>query len=270
MILDTIVYGDVTLWSILAILVILGIALLIIQIITLNLRKALSDKLGKNELEILIKIIRYSIIFIAFLSILPMLSVDLTGLLLAGGFAGLVLGFASQSVVSNLVSGTFLIIERPIKIGDQIQIEGVEGYVEDIRFLSTIVRSYDGVYVRLPNEKVFTSTITNYVVDVARRFDYTIGISYQDDANRAIRVINHLLEEYPYVLMTPAPLVYVESLGDSSVNLKVFVWVPTTEWFATKTELLWKIKTSLDAEGIEIPFPQRVIWFGKEPEEAGI
>ncbi len=266
MILDTVIFGNITLWNILAIIVILGIALLIIQIITLNLRKALSDKLRKNEMEILLKIVRYSIIFIAFISILPTLSIDLTGILLAGGFAGLVLGFASQSVVSNLVSGIFLIFERPIKIGDEIQIEGAEGYVEDIRLLSTVVRSYEGIYVRLPNEKVFTSMITNYVANVARRFKYTIGISYRDDASRAIEIIAGLLEQHPYVLKEPKPLIYVDSLGDSSVNIAVYIWSPISEWFTTKNELLRKIKITLEEAGIEIPFPQRVIWFGKEEE----
>jgi small-conductance mechanosensitive channel len=149
MILDTVIYDDVTLWNLVVVAIIMIIAAIITQIIHLNLKKALSDKLRKNELEILLKVVRYTIIIIAILSVLPLLSIDLTGLLLAGGFAGIIIGFASQSVVANLVSGIFLIIERPIKIGDQVAIEGVEGYVEDIHFFATIVRSYDGIYVRI-------------------------------------------------------------------------------------------------------------------------
>jgi small-conductance mechanosensitive channel len=262
MILDTIIYDEVTLWNLLTVAIILAISMIISQIIHINLKKALCDKLRKNELEILLKVVRYSIIVIAILSILPLLSINLTGLLVAGGFAGIVIGFASQSVVANLVSGVFLVIERPIKIGDQIAIEGVEGYVEDIHFFSTIVRSYDGIYVRLPNEKVFTNVISNYDVDVARRINYTVGISYADDAHNAIGILGKVLEDHPFVLKNPAPQIYVESLGDSAVNLTAYFWAPTSEWMSVKAELLIKIKAAFDNAGIEIPFPQRVLWFG--------
>jgi small-conductance mechanosensitive channel len=267
MILDTVVYGDVTLWNLVIVAIVMLAAVIITQAIQLNLKKALSDKLHKNELEILLKVIRYTIIVIAILSVLPLLSIDLTGLLLAGGFAGIVIGFASQSVVANLVSGIFLIVERPIKIGDQVLIEGVEGYVEDIHFFSTVVRSYDGIYVRLPNEKVFTNIISNYDVDVARRIKYTVGIGYKDDAARAITILRDILEAHPFVLKNPAPQIYVESLGDNAVNLTSYLWAPTNEWFTTKMDLLWKIKVAFEQEGIEFPYPQRVLWFGKEEAE---
>lgn len=261
MILDTIVYGNVTFWNIVIVLIILAIATIVIQVISLNVRRAFSDKIRKNELEILLKTVKFIIGFVAVISVLPFLSIDLTGLVLAGGFAGLIIGFASQSVVSNLVSGIFLIIEQPIKIGDEILIEGIEGIVEDIRFLSTIMRTYEGVYVRLPNEKVFTSIITNYVADVARRFEYTVGISYHENASTAMKVIHTVLENHPYVLKYPASLIFVDNLGASSVNLIIHGWTPSGEWYQTKCELLWKIKEALDSAGIEIPYPQQVVWY---------
>jgi len=264
MILDTIVYGNVTLWNIVIVLIILIIAAVVIQVISLNIRRAFSDKIRKNELEILLKTVKVIIGLLAVISVLPLLSIDLTGLVLAGGFAGLIIGFASQSVVSNLVSGIFLIIEQPIKIGDEILIEGIEGIVEDIRFLSTIMRTYEGVYIRLPNEKVFTAIITNYVADVARRFEYSVGISYRNDAGKAMEVIHSVLEKHPYVLKHPSSLVFVDNLGTSSVNLIIRAWTPSGEWYRTKRELLWRVKESLDNAGIEIPYPQQVVWFGQE------
>jgi small-conductance mechanosensitive channel len=268
-ILDTVIYDEVTLWNLVIVAIILGASLIIVQIIHINLKKALSEKLRKNELEILLKVVRYTIVIIAIFSILPLLSINLTGLLVAGGFAGIVIGFASQSVVANLVSGIFLIIERPIKIGDQVAIEGVEGYVEDIHFFSTIVRSYDGIYVRLPNEKVFTNIVSNYDVDVARRITYTIGISYNDDAPYAIKLLGDILDGHPFVLKNPAPSIFVESLGDSTVNLTAWFWAPTSEWTSVKNDLLWKIKAAFDEAGIEIPYPQRVLWFGNDEPEGG-
>ena len=270
MILDTVIYRDVTLWNLVVVVIILGIASIIIQIINLNLKKALSDRIRKNELEVLSKVVRYTIIFLAVISVLPLLSIDLTGLLLAGGFAGLVIGFASQSVVSNLVSGIFLVIERPIKIGDEIAIGEVEGYVEAIRFLSTVVRSYDGIYIRLPNEKVFTSVITNYVEDAARRIQYPIGISYRDDVSRATEIIEGVLKSNPYALTNPAPQIYVDSLGENSVNIVIRFWTPSAEYTRVKNVLLWRIKENLDKAKIEFPFPQRVIWLKDEKLQESI
>lgn len=261
--LETRLYGDVTLWNLIWVGLIVVIFALLAKAVTLNLKKTLADKMKKSELELLIKLINYGAVVFAVIVALPMLSIDLSGLLLAGGFGALVIGFASQSVVTNLVSGIFLILERPIKIGDQVRIGDVEGFVEDIRIISTIIRAFDGVYIRLPNEKVFTSMITNLVADVARRFDYQIGIAYREDAARAIAVIRKTIEAHPFALVNPAPAVFVDKFGDSSVNIIARVWAPSTEWMEVKREILLQIKTALDLEGIEIPFPQRVIWFGE-------
>ncbi|MDH7593456.1 MAG: mechanosensitive ion channel family protein [Methanomicrobiales archaeon] len=263
MILDTILYNDVTLRDLLLVLVILLVFAFIAKVITLNLKKSLIDKMRKSELELLLKIVNYGILLLAVIVSFPMLSIDLSGLLVAGGFGALVIGFASQSVVTNLVSGLFLIIERPVKIGDQVNIGGVEGYVEDIRVLSTIMRGYDGVYVRVPNEKVFTSTILNYVADVARIFEYKIGIAYGSDAEKALNIVRGVIEAHPIALKYPAPVVFVDELGDSSVNIVARIWAPSIEWFSVRSELLLQIKQALDKGGIEIPFPQRVIWFGE-------
>ena len=132
--------------------------------------------------------------------------------------------------------------------------------------MSTTIRQYDGLFVRVPNQKVFTSNITNFVAHVARRFEYVVGIRYSDDADKAIRIIKDLLREHPLTLLNPEPMAFVDSLGDNAVNIMVRAWAPTTEWFGVKTELLWKIKKALENQGIEIAFPQRVVWFGDRQE----
>nr|WP_128695122.1 mechanosensitive ion channel family protein [Methanoculleus taiwanensis] len=257
-------YGTLTVGSILSVIIILIVGIVIAKIVAMNVRRALHERVPKNDLEILTKIIYYVIVAWAVIIALPYLSIDLSGLLVAGGIAGLVIGFASQSVVSNLISGLFLMVERPIKIGDNIGVEGISGNIEDIRILSTVVKTYDGIYVRIPNEKVFTSNITNYVQNVARRFEYTVGIRYQDDADRAVRIIKEVIWNHPFALKSPAPSVYVDSLGDNSVNISVKIWAPSREWWDVKTDLLWKIKIELEQNGIEIPFPQRTLWFAND------
>ncbi len=239
-------------------------AVLIAKIVAASLRRTLSDRLRRDQLEILIKIFYYSIIFLGFVTITPLFGVSLSGILVAGGITGIVLGFASQSVVANFISGLFLLWEKPIKIGDQVNVDNIAGFVEDIHIMSTIIRTYDGLFVRIPNEKVFTSNITNYVANVARRFEYIIGIRYADDANRAIEIIRDVIDREPFALKYPEPVIFVDNLGDSSVNIVVRIWAPSSEWYNVKMKLLWNIKVELEKNGIEIPFPQRVIWFANE------
>jgi small-conductance mechanosensitive channel len=243
------------------------VAVIIAKIVTLNLRKTLSDKVRKDELEIIVRIAYAVIIGIAIISVLPILGMNLSGLLVAGGIAGIVIGFASQSVVSNLISGLFLMTERPIKIGDAVKVGDITGVVEDIHVMSTIVRTFDGVYVRMPNESVFTSSILNYLANVARRFEYVVGIRYSDDAEKAIRIIKEIIDEHPLTLVNPEAQIFVDNLGDNSVNIIVRIWAPSTHWYPVKMELLWKIKKTLEENGIEIPFPQRTLWFGKEEKK---
>jgi Small-conductance mechanosensitive channel len=253
--------GEITVENLLYFVVIFVVGLTVARVVSTNVRRALTERLPKNERELLAKLVYYGIIIWAFVIALPQLNFDLSGLLVAGGIAGLVIGFASQSVVSNLVSGLFLMFEHPIKIGDTINVADVSGSVEDIRVLSTVVKMYDGIYVRIPNEKVFTSNITNYVHNAARRFEYRIGIRYQDDANEAIRITKDVIETHPFALKSPAPSVFVDNFGDNSVNLTVYIWAPARNWWDVRTDLLWKIKQELEANGIEIPFPQRTVWF---------
>ncbi|MDK2975009.1 MAG: hypothetical protein PWP08_1380 [Methanofollis sp.] len=240
------------------------VAVVIAKVLTIYLKKGLTDKIKRSQLDMLLKIVNYGIGIIAFLVILPYFQVDLSGLLVAGGFASLVIGIASQSVLGNLMSGIFLIIERPIAIGDNINIGDVSGNVADINIISTIIKTYDGIYVRVPNETVFTSPITNYVAHVARRFEYTVGIPYAADATLAIGIIRQVIQDHPLALREPSPSVYVDELADNSVNIMVRIWAPSTDWWDVRTELLWTIKAELEKNGIDVPFPQREVWFRNE------
>jgi len=265
MILNRVIYRDVTALDLLVAVAILVIAVLVAKLVSMYLRRSLRGKVRRDHLEAIAKLAYYVILIIGILSILPIVGVEPSGLLVAGGIVGLAVGFASQTVVSNLLSGLLLMIERPILIGSPVDIEGTGGFVEDIRVISTTIRTWDGLSVRVPNGRVFTSIITNYTAYAARRFEYNIGIRYSDDADKALKIINRLIEEHPLALREPAPQVFVDSLGDNSVNIIARIWGPISDWFAVKTELLWKIKKTLEEEGIEIPFPQRVVWFGNQP-----
>ncbi|QSZ67495.1 mechanosensitive ion channel family protein [Methanofollis aquaemaris] len=262
--LDLSFLGDFDWWHLATILILIVGAAFVAKLLTIYLKKSLTDKIKRSQLDLLLKVVNYSVLVLAALMLLPVFEVELGGLLVAGGFLSIVIGIASQSVLGNLISGVFLIVERPITIGDNINIGDVAGDVADLNIFSTIVKTYDGVYVRIPNETVFTSAITNYVAHVARRFSYVVGIPYDADAGRAIEIIRGVILEHPFALKNPEPTIYVDELADNSVNIKVMIWAPASEWWGVYTDLLWKIKAELEQNGIEIPFPQRVVWFQNE------
>ena len=267
MILDKVLYSDVTVLDIIVSLTIISVTVLIGKIIALNIKKTLRDKVSKDRLNTITKFINYAVLIAGILIVLPILSVNLSGLLVAGGIMAIVIGFASQSIVTNLISGIFLVFERPLRIDDVVSVGGSDGsvgIVEDIRIISTTIRTFDGVYVRIPNEKVFTNNITNYLENVARRFEYTIGIRYKDDAEKAIEIIERLIEDHPLALVNPPPQVFVTNLGSSSVDIQVRIWAPSTDWYQVRMELLWKIKKTLEENRIQVPFTQQEVWFKNE------
>ena len=239
------------------------------KILSVYLMRTLQDKMDKKQLSMMLILMRYSLILTAIvLFIFPVLKVELSSLLVAGGVVGIIIGFASQSIVANLISGIFLMLEHPIKIGDQVNIDSHSGVIEDISFVSTIIRTFDGLYVRLPNEKVFTNNITNYVANVARRFEYVIGITYDSDADKAIAIIKNIIDDDPIAFKNPTPTVFVDKLDENSVNIFVRIWSPATEWYSVKTRMLWVIKKTLEENGITIALPQRTIWFGNNMQVA--
>ncbi len=268
--LDRILYGGVTLYDLFLSLTIILIAALIGKAITLNFQRAFRKDVSKDRMVVISKFINYLFIIIAFFIVLPILEVNLSGLLVAGGLMAIVIGFASQSIVTNLISGIFLTVERPLRVEDVVTIGGGEGklgVVEEIRIISTTIRTFDGVFIRIPNEKVFTNNITNFLENAARRFEYEVGIRYSDDADEAIEIIKELIEEHPLALKSPPPQIFVKDLGSSSVNITIRIWAPSTEWFKVRMEMLWKIKKTLEEKGIKVPFNQQEVWFMNQMKE---
>lgn len=230
--------------------------------------KYIGTRLPPDTRRTLGKTLYYTIIAIALMSALGVSGLDLSGIFLAGGIAGIVIGFATQSLFSNLISGIFLQMDKPMKIGDPVLITGklpdVAGVVVEITTLSSRLRMFDGTYVRLPNSDVFLSEIRNFSSAAARRVEMTIGVAYKEDTAKVIEIIRRNIRETPLVLVEPEPDIYVNDLGDSSVNINVWCWVPFSVWFDMKKQLVQQIKKELDTNKIEIPFPQRVVYFAEQ------
>ncbi|RLG80221.1 MAG: mechanosensitive ion channel family protein [Thermoprotei archaeon] len=251
-------------WILIAKAVAVAVAGLTISwLLRLILFKVLVRALPVKLVRMITRIIYYVLVFLVLVSVLGTIGIDLTGLVVAGGVVGIILGFALQNTVANLFSGLFLQWEKPFKIGNGVKIGGIEGIVIDQSILSTRIRGYDGVIHRVPNYTIFQSEITNYHGSVARRVDFRIGIAYREDAEKAYNVIKAVLDQHPYVLADPPPDVFVVELASSSVDIMVRAWIPNVDGLPWKArmELLWLIKKAIDEAGIEIPFIQTDIWF---------
>ncbi|MCX7908543.1 MAG: mechanosensitive ion channel family protein [Ignavibacteria bacterium] len=236
--------------------IIFVLSLIVINILVKKIRYILRDKVSYQTLSILNKFIVWGFIIAYVVGVLIYFGVKITGLLAVGGFLSIIIGLATQKVVGNVIAGLFLIIERPIKLGQSVRIDNISGFVEEIRFLSTIIRSFEGEFIRIPNEQVYTSVIINLMENVARRIDYLIDIKYSDNFDKAQEIISNLLDSEPFVLAVPQPEVFAEEFASSSVRVRIRFWSPTEKWYSTKNTLLQQIRNELERNGIQIPFPQ--------------
>jgi small-conductance mechanosensitive channel len=259
MTLGTEVIADLTLWDLIVIAGTIIIAVVIAQLISTNLKRAMANKVQKKDLEIIIKVLYWAVVVAAAFIVFSQLEIDLSGLLIAGGVIGIVIGIASQSVVGNLISGIFLLAERPISVGDEVLIGNLEGYVEDMRILSTLVRTHDGVYTRVPNQEVFTSNITNYVANPARRVEYRLGLGSSEDPGKVREILLSVLDGSPYSLVRPKPEVNVSAVADDRLGISVYFWTPSRLYTPARSAVLEEIRGALAREGIAIPAPVRHI-----------
>lgn len=208
-------------------------------------------------------LIRRLIFYVSFLGFafcaLQQLGFHLGVLIGAAGVLSVALGFASKTAASNFISGVFLIIERPFSIGDTIAVKGITGTVETIDLLSTKIRTPDALSVRVPNETMIGSEITNLSFYPTRRIEFLIGVGYDVDIARAKHVFLDCAHQHEKVLEEPAPDVRIHALADSAIELKCMAWVAREDFGAVKSALQEQLKTAYDREKIAIPYPQLAV-----------
>jgi small conductance mechanosensitive channel len=191
------------------------------------------------------------------LSILGQLGIETTSLIALIGATGLAIGLALQGSLANFAAGILLIIFRPFRVNDWIEVNGLSGYVEDLELLTTIVRTLDNRTVVIPNSKLTDDSLINYSTLGILRLDLVVGVAYSSDLKQVKAVIHQVLSEDERILSQPAPTVGVLELADSSVNFAVRPWVKTADYMPLSLSLYEEIKTRFDEVGILIPFPQR-------------
>lgn len=205
------------------------------------------------------KLVFYIGVTVLVISTLRELGFSLAPLLGAAGVLGIALGFASQTSVSNVISGLFLIAERPFVVDDLIDVGGVLGRVMSIDTISVQLRTFDNRMVRIPNETLVKSQVINVTRFPIRRVDVQVRVSLREDAARVRHVLLDIADRNPLSLMEPKPLVVFERFGEYSMEFLLGIWTVQGNYLAVKNSIQEEIKTRFDAEGIEIPVPQRAV-----------
>lgn len=227
-------------------------------------RRAIKRLLEKSRLDPAVSSFTANLVYILILvftviAALAKFGVQTTSFVAVLASAGFAVGFALQGSLSNFAAGILLLFFRPFKVGDYIRAAGVEGVVAEVKLFNTVLTSLDNIKIFVPNGKIYGDVIKNVTGHDTRRVDMVFGIGYSSSISQAFEVIQSVLKNDTRVLVDPAPQIVVAELADSSVNLYVRPWVKTSDYWDVKFAVTRKVKEKLDAEGIEIPFPQRVV-----------
>ncbi|MFT6491969.1 MAG: small conductance mechanosensitive channel [Porticoccus sp.] len=237
------------------------------------LRGLVAGLMKKKDMDVAIQQFVSTLVYYAFLTFvciaaLGQLGIQTASLVAVVGAAGLAVGLALQGSLANFAAGVLILIFRPFRVGDYVEVAGVGGTVSKILVFTTELNTPDNKRIVIPNGQVMSGTITNYSTHDTRRVDLVIGISYGDDIDKAKAVLREVVEADKRVLADPAPNIAVTQLADSSVNLIVRPWVATGDYWGVYWDLTEAIKKRFDKEEISIPFPQRDVHLYPAAENA--
>ncbi|MCA9090603.1 MAG: mechanosensitive ion channel [Planctomycetaceae bacterium] len=197
---------------------------------------------------------------------LQLMGVDMTSMTAIIATAGFAIGLALQGSLSNFASGIVLVIFKPFRVGQRVDIGGSAGTVEEIHLFTTILRTGDNTQIIIPNGKITSGVITNFNALPTRRIDLVVSCGYADDLRAVKGFLTHLVTSDPRILKDPSPLVAVDDLATSSVNFVVRPWVRTDDYQAVRRDLLEQIKLGFDSEGFTIPFPSQDLYVHANPQ----
>jgi small conductance mechanosensitive channel len=210
-------------------------------------------------------LVYYSILVFAVVGALDRLGVATTSLIAVVGAIGLAIGLALQGSLSNFAAGVLIILFRPYKVGDLVEVSGEFGTVEDIQIFNTIIKSPENKTIIIPNAQATGGNIINYTTKGTLRVDMVFGIGYSDDIKKAKQILQEIVAADERVLEDPAPTIALSELGDSSVNFVVRPFARVEDYWGVYFDTTEAVKDRFDAEGISIPFPQRDVHLFQEP-----
>jgi len=249
-------------WSIIRATILVFIGFALAKLVSSSINKLLVKKTDTHRMMIIKRGSYYLIVILFLISALHELGFNLGVLLGAAGIFTVAIGFASQTSASNLISGLFLMGERPFTVGDIIRVGTTTGEVLSVDLLSVKLRTFDNLFVRIPNESLIKSEVTTLTRFPIRRIDVLVGVAYKEDLKQIREVLDEVADKNPLCLEEPKPLYIFRGFGESSLDIQYSVWAKRENFLDLKNSIYEEIKNAFDSRGIEIPFPHRTIYTG--------
>lgn len=253
-------------FQMLRVLLIIVISLPVLILLRSWARSFFSKKYAPHYGMLAGKVVFYTGAVIVVITVMGQLGISLAPLLAGAGIVGVALGFASQTSVSNIISGLFLIAEQPFKVDDIISVGGTMGFVMSIDVLSVKLRTFDNRFVRIPNETIIKTEVINLTRFPIRRFDAKVSVAYKENIGKVRDILQEVAEKNEYSLSEPEPQIIFDMFGSSSIDLDFRIWAPVDDWIKLKNTIQEEIKQRFDKEGVEIPFPHLSLYAGLESE----
>jgi small conductance mechanosensitive channel len=238
-------------------LVTLAVGLWIIKLIKKPIRRSMDKaNLEPTLSKFLMALLNIALKVMLIISVISMLGVEMTSFVAVLAAAGFAIGMALSGSLQNFAGGVMIVLFKPFKVGDFIEAQGFTGTVREIQIFSTILKTPDNKTIIVPNGGLSTGAMTNYSTEPQRRVDFTFGIGYGDDIDKARDVLKGLIAAEERILKDPEPFVAVSTLGDSSVDFVARVWVEAADYWGVYFDMTENVKKAFDKNGISIPFPQ--------------
>jgi small-conductance mechanosensitive channel len=227
-----------------------------------------STAMEKGMLQSVATLVRFGILVIGFIVIFQSAGIDLSSLSILAGALGVGIGFGLQNITNNFISGLIILFERPIKVGDRIEVGEIAGDVISINARATTIVTNDNISVIVPNSEFISGTVINWShSDRNVRFLFPVGVSYKEDPDKVKKILLDVADKNEHVLKNPAPTVMFDEFGDNSLNFYLGVWTSThiEKPRVLKSELYFEIFKKFTEQGVEIPFPQRDLHIKTSP-----
>lgn len=240
----------------------LVVGIILARVVSRSAVKLFSNRVTTHQAILVQRITFYVIAGLFIASALMSLGFDISVLLGAAGILTVAIGFASQTSASNVISGLFLLGEKPFSVGDIVRIGTTTGSVLSVDLLSVKLRTFDNLFVRVPNETIIKSEITNLTRFPIRRIDVLMGVAYKEDLNHVRDLLMDVADRNPLCLEEPKPLFIYKGFGESALNFQFSVWAKRENFLDLKNSIQIEIKDSFDTGNVEIPFPHRTLYAG--------
>ena len=247
------------------VIIVLVVGLWVIKAITKGVKRMIAKSdIDDSLTTFLSSLVNMTLKVVLVITIIDMLGIQATSFIAILGAAGLAVGMALSGTLQNFAGGVMLLVFKPFKVGDYVEAQGHAGTVKEIQIFNTILKTPDNKTIIIPNGGLSTGSMSNYSTEATRRIDFTFGIGYQDDIDKAKALLKEIADADGRILPDPEYMIAVNALADSSVNILLRVWVKSEDYWDFYFDIFERVKKSFDSNGVSIPFPQRDVHLYQE------